>query len=46
MYMQLECQDWEVEIADIFWKASETPSKCLCPMKVPSSLLRLSYGPN
>lgn len=25
MYMQLECQDWEAEVVDIFGKSSETP---------------------
>lgn len=39
--MQLEYQDWEVEIADNFGKVSETPSENLCSMKVYGSLLWL-----
>lgn len=39
--MQLECQNWEAEIADSFGKVSETPSEYLCSVKVYSSLLWL-----
>lgn len=44
MYIQLECQDWEAQVADIFEKVSETPSKYLSSVKVPNSLLWLSMG--
>lgn len=42
--MQIECQDWKVEVAGILGRISEIPTKYLCSVKLHNHLLQLSKG--